>query len=89
MLELEHSDYNAGDLAKSQGNLATHGQGSTGPSKWKDAGCVHSDLKGVQMPDMNVAPGPIGKGSSLLYNEYIVYDVAQIRLKYLFRVKMT
>ena len=26
-------------------------------------------------------------GSSLLYNEFIVYDVAQVRQKYLLRVK--
>jgi len=35
------------------------------------------------------APGPTAATNShLLYNEYIVYDVAQIRLRYLFRVKM-
>lgn len=89
MLDLQHSDYNAGNLAKSEGKLATLGQGSTAPPRWKDAGCVHPDLKEVQMPDMNAAPGPSGKGSSLLYNEYIVYNMSQIRLKYLLLVKMT
>lgn len=89
MLELEDSDYKAGDLVKSQGKLATLGQGTTVPPKWKDAGCVHPDLKGVQMPDMNTVPKAVGKGSCLMYNEYIVYNVSQIRLKYLLRVKMT
>ncbi|KAK2766048.1 hypothetical protein FQN54_007563 [Arachnomyces sp. PD_36] len=89
MLELTNADYHAGDNAKKQGKLATLGRGSTAPPKWKDAGCVHPDLKGVHMPDMTAAPGPSAKGAGLLYNEYIVYNVAQIRLKYLLRVKMT
>ena len=89
MLELESDDYNAGDVAKSQGKLATLGQGSTEPQKWKDAGCAHPDLKGVQMPDVSDLPGPSGKGRGLMYNEYIVYNTAQIRMKYLLAVKMT
>ncbi|KAL1968943.1 hypothetical protein VTN77DRAFT_777 [Rasamsonia byssochlamydoides] len=88
MLELEHGNYNAGDDAKAKGCLATLGLGATAPQRWKDASCVHPNLKGVLMPDTSVPPGPSGKGASLLYNEYIVYDVAQIRQRYLLKVHM-
>jgi poly [ADP-ribose] polymerase len=50
--------------------------------------------------DLNGAKVPIGKGvktakfesdkklrSDLLYNEYIVYDVAQVKAQYLLKVK--
>lgn len=62
----------------------------TAPKGWKDAGCVHEDLKGVLMPDVSVGePGDAGEtGAYLQYNEYIAYDVAQVRLRYLLRVTM-
>lgn len=43
----------------------------------------------VLQPDPEVAPGPTKiEHSHLTYNEYIVYDVAQVQLRYLFRVKI-
>lgn len=88
MLELDQANYNAGEDAKAQGCLATLGRGSLVPQGWKDAGCVHPNLKGVLMPDTSVPPGPSGNNGSLIYNEYIVYDVAQIRQRYLLMVHM-
>ncbi|KAK4185888.1 putative poly polymerase 2 [Podospora australis] len=89
MQELVHSSYNAATTAKQQGMISTWGKGRTGPLKWKDASCVEPSLKGVMMPDTTVAPGNTGvAGASLIYNEYIAYDVSQVRLRYLFRVKM-
>ncbi|KAK3937448.1 poly polymerase 2 [Diplogelasinospora grovesii] len=89
MQKLVHASYNAGEDAKAKGMLSTMGQGSVGPKKWKDASCVHPSLAGVQMPDTSLCPGETGvENASLLYNEYICYDVAQVRLRYLFRVKM-
>ncbi|KAI0970102.1 poly polymerase catalytic domain-containing protein [Xylaria arbuscula] len=86
---LTSASYNAGDTAKSSGSISTWGQGMTGPSKWKDAECVNPALKGVKMPDITVTPGPTGvQGTHLLYNEYICYDISQIRLRYLLRVRM-
>jgi poly [ADP-ribose] polymerase len=42
--------------------------------------------EGVKVPcGKPVASGAVG--SSLLYNEYIVYDVGQINIKYLLKVK--
>ncbi|KAF2964285.1 hypothetical protein GQX73_g9298 [Xylaria multiplex] len=45
---LTNASYNAGETAQANGMLSTWGQGITGPSKWKDAGCVHPSLKGVK-----------------------------------------
>lgn len=89
-LKLTNSDYDAGTKAKAQNCLSTLGVGRTAPKAWKDASCIHPSLKGVSMPDVvSVAPGATNeKGVILQYNEYIVYDVAQIKLRYLFRVKM-
>ncbi|KAK4869128.1 hypothetical protein LT330_006128 [Penicillium expansum] len=87
MLELEHSDYNAGAVAHNEGKIATLGKGSYIPGGWKDAGCLSPALQGVTMPDVNIGMDQIPQ-SGLYYNEYIVYDVAQIRQRYLFQVKM-
>ncbi|KAI0478016.1 poly polymerase catalytic domain-containing protein [Xylaria cf. heliscus] len=87
--KLTDASYNAGDTAKANGMLSTWGQGSTGPSTWKDAECVHPSLKGVKIPDVTVTPGPTNiPNAYLLYNEYICYDISQVRLRYLLRVRM-
>ncbi|XP_034018181.1 poly [ADP-ribose] polymerase 1 isoform X2 [Thalassophryne amazonica] len=64
-----------------KGKHSVKGLGRTAPDP-SDAGT----LEGVQVP--------LGKGvhtniddTSLLYNEYIVYDVAQVKMKYLLKIK--
>ncbi|OJJ48899.1 hypothetical protein ASPZODRAFT_157407 [Penicilliopsis zonata CBS 506.65] len=91
MLELVNADYKAGDVAKANKKIATLGKGRIAPLSWKDAGCVHENLRGVSIPDVTVTPGDVsGNGGAVLqYNEYIVYDVAQIRQRYLFHVHMS
>lgn len=43
----------------------------------------------VFKPDSTEPPGPTGIPTAWLqYNEYIAYDVAQLRLRYLLRVEM-
>jgi poly [ADP-ribose] polymerase len=87
--ELYDSNYNAGENAKKEGKIATLGKGRSIPAGWKDAGCIHPHLKGIQVPDADSGTTDhITKQGYLLYNEYIVYDVAQIRLRYLFFVDM-
>ncbi|KAL4765399.1 putative poly(ADP)-ribose polymerase PARP [Aspergillus foveolatus] len=87
--ELYHSDYNAGENAKKEGKIATLGKGRSIPAGWKDAGCIHPHLKGIQVPDADSGTTDHKTDQGyLLYNEYIVYDVAQIRLRYLFFVDM-
>ncbi|EAQ82970.1 hypothetical protein CHGG_10788 [Chaetomium globosum CBS 148.51] len=80
MQELVNASYTAGEDAEKKGMVSTWGQGSTGPSKWKDASCVHPNLAGVKMPDTSVLPGATNvPGAGLYYNEYICYDVKQKR----------
>ncbi|KAL2419796.1 Poly [ADP-ribose] polymerase 2 [Exophiala dermatitidis] len=89
-LRLAHADYDAGERAKKAGSISTFGMGRTVPQRWKDASCINKGLKGVKMPDVVTKPaGPSAEpNASLCYNEYIVYDVAQIKLRYLLRVKI-
>ncbi|GIJ85653.1 hypothetical protein Asppvi_004514 [Aspergillus pseudoviridinutans] len=87
MFEQFQANFNAGTDAKAQGKIATLGKGQTIPAGWKDAGSLHPTLSGVQMPD--VSKSTMFDNGSLLYNEYIVYDVAQIRQRYLFHVHMS
>lgn len=43
----------------------------------------------LSQPDTTEDPGDTNvAGASLYYNEYICYDIAQVRLRYLLRVKM-
>lgn len=88
--ELQNALYNADQECKKHNALATKGVGRFQPVDWQDAGAAldRSELSGVSMPK--------GKGSdatqsslSLQYNEYIVYSVSQIRLRYLLMVNMS
>jgi poly [ADP-ribose] polymerase 2/3/4 len=85
-----NADSGAAENAKKAGCISTWGVGMTAPKGWKDAGVVHESLKGVLMPNVeSQEPGMSGEqGAYLQYNEYIVYDVAQVRLRYLLRVSM-
>ncbi|XP_021839258.2 poly [ADP-ribose] polymerase 2 isoform X2 [Spinacia oleracea] len=80
MEELLHSNYSADKLPA--GKLSTKGVGSTAPDMSEaqvlDDGVVVPSGKPVQKKD--------AKGS-LLYNEYIVYNVDQIRMRYVIQVK--
>ncbi|CAN4128299.1 unnamed protein product [Withania somnifera] len=79
MNELLQSDYNADKLPL--GKLSTKGVGATVPNS-----------KEVQMLEDGVIV-PLGKPKeqrkqgSLLYNEYIVYNVEQIRMRYVIQVE--
>ncbi|KJX93203.1 poly polymerase 2 adp-ribosyltransferase 2 like protein [Zymoseptoria brevis] len=90
MQELVDASYDAGNDALAKGLLSTWGQGAVGPALWKDASCVHPSLAGVQMPDtVTKPPGDTTVLDACLeYNEYICYNVDQVRLRYLLRVKM-
>ena len=50
---------------------------------------ILSSLLTTAQPDTTQRPGDTGvPGTYLQYNEFICYDVAQVRLRYLLRVKM-
>ncbi|KAI4121643.1 MAG: hypothetical protein LQ338_006250 [Usnochroma carphineum] len=66
------------------GYVSLWGKGRFGPMVWKDAGCVHEDLEGVLMPNVDHPPTDTGyEGPGLNYNEYVVYNEKQVRLRYL------
>ncbi|PCD21898.1 hypothetical protein AU210_015701 [Fusarium oxysporum f. sp. radicis-cucumerinum] len=89
MQTLIEADYNAGIKAKKNGMHSTWGQGKIGPRRWVDAGIVHPSLKGVEMPNPKAKLSETGvKNTKLHYNEYICYDVAQVRLRYLLYIKI-
>lgn len=89
MQVLTNAQYDAGSTAAQQGMISTWGQGLTAPKGLKDAGCLHPSLTGAKMPDTTQDPGATGvSGAYLQYNEFICYNVAQVRLRYLLRVKM-
>ncbi|KAF7712855.1 Uncharacterized protein PECH_001992 [Penicillium ucsense] len=89
MFELVHGNSSAGSHCKSAGSIATLGKGGHIPAAWKDAGVVNADLEGVKIPDVSCGTAERdGAQAYLQYNEYIVYDVAQIRQRYLFYVNM-
>lgn len=79
MYERHHADY-IEKLPK--GKHSTIGLGQTHP----DPANVCKTQDGVEVPYGVGVPSNVKK-SSLLYNEYIVYDVAQVKARYLLKMK--
>jgi len=77
--DLFNADYDAGKLPK--GKSSTKGVGEVSPL----------DKNAITMDDGTVVPmGPAAKVTerrSLIYNEYIVYSVDQVRLRYIAKIK--
>ncbi len=70
-------DFNAAKLPK--GKHSTYGIGTTAPS-------AHKTIEsGIKVPFGEGKPNP--KGKHLSYSEFIVYDVSQVRLRYLLRYR--
>lgn len=63
------------------GKHSTWGRGQTQP----DPSDVYKTKDGVEVPYGTPVPAKLPKKSALLYNEYIVYDVAQVKARYLVR----
>ncbi|XP_043465217.1 poly [ADP-ribose] polymerase [Leptopilina heterotoma] len=61
------------------GKHSTFGRGQTHP----DPTVVHKTSDGVEIPYGPGITAKLPKKSALLYNEYIVYDVAQVKSQYL------
>lgn len=79
MAELLTADYHADKLPP--GKLSTKGVGKTAP----DLSEARTLEDGVVVPMGRPKEQP-GPKDSLLYNEYIVYNVEQIRMRYLVQV---
>lgn len=80
VLELKQSDYHADQAAKRENKNSTKGCGRTVPDEKQFK--VLED--GVVVP-MGKPSSSSKSGGTLLYNEYIVYDTDQIKLRYLIR----
>ena len=69
------------------GKMSTKGCGKMCSEKWSE------QLPGVMLPDspLTMTPANLKKvrGGTLLYNEYIVYDVSQVRVRYLVQLGVT
>ena len=78
-------EYNAAESMRKKGLISTKmaENPANEPLKWMDAGVANSELRGALMPDHEVSLPP-ARGNP---NEYIVYDVAQIQIRYVFMLK--
>ncbi|KAI4273525.1 MAG: hypothetical protein L6R38_006326 [Xanthoria sp. 2 TBL-2021] len=91
MYEIPTGDSMAEEQAKKHKCISTLGVGRTAPQGWTNADFIHEKLEGVQIPDVSKGIGDNKAANAngyLMYNEYICYNVAQLKLKYLFRVGM-
>lgn len=89
MYEIPTGDSMAEEQAKKHKCISTRGVGRTAPQGWMDAEAVNEVLKGVTMPDVEKGIGDNKAKNAngyLMHNEYICYNVAQLKLRYLFRV---
>ncbi|XP_035538665.1 poly [ADP-ribose] polymerase 2-like isoform X2 [Juglans regia] len=79
MAELLNAKYDADKLP--EGKLSTKGVGGTAP----DLSEAHALEDGVVVP-LGKPKEQLGHQAALLYNEYIVYNVDQIRMRYVIQV---
>ena len=78
-------EYNAADGMRERGLISAKmvENGANEPVEWMDAGVANGELAGALMPDYKSALPP-ARGNP---NEYIVYDVAQVRIRYVVMLK--
>ncbi|KAF9963545.1 Poly [ADP-ribose] polymerase 2 [Modicella reniformis] len=85
MHELEQSDYNAKANSQKAGKHSTKGCGLSYPDEAHD---VNID-DGLRVQAGPLKSGSRGAGFRLQYNEYIVYDVSQVKMRYLLKMKFS
>jgi len=84
MYERLHAEFVTPEQLQQLSKHSTWGKGGSGPNPEKN---VVVNLDGV---DVTVPKGKLrstGVSSSLLYDEFVVYDESQVRFRYLLRVK--
>lgn len=85
-LNVQDCDRNAATTLKLQGRVGVVAHGRSNHNGWMSAKSVHRRLDGVRMPD--VSKGREHRpANTLAYNEYVVYDPAQIQQRYLFHLR--
>jgi poly [ADP-ribose] polymerase len=85
-LILEDCDRNAVSTLHKEGKIAVMAHGRSNHTGWNNAKKLHRRLDGVWMPDVAL-PREHRASKSLAYNEYVVYNPAQIQQRYLFHLK--
>ncbi|KAF8949348.1 Poly [ADP-ribose] polymerase 2 [Haplosporangium gracile] len=86
MHELQNSDYNAKVNSEKAGKHSTKGCGHSYP-KASDDVIIEDNLR-VQAGELETETEPLkGNGFRLQYNEFIVYNTSQIKMRYLIKVK--
>ncbi|KAJ8686796.1 hypothetical protein QAD02_022590 [Eretmocerus hayati] len=76
--------YNADYIEKlPHGMHSTWGRGQTQPDPAKSVKLAN----GIEVPCGPATPAQLAQRSSLLYNEFIVYDIAQVKVEYLVKLK--
>ena len=80
-LEREAAEPDAPEKVRRAGKHSLLGKGKTAPDPKGDA-----TLGGMRVP-LGTPKATASTGSSLLYNEYVVYDVKQVRQRYALMVK--
>ncbi|KAJ5416864.1 uncharacterized protein N7487_000414 [Penicillium crustosum] len=75
------------ELGKASAVSDRHG-GRTFHKRWRDAGYIHPDFKGTQVPDVDAGTATLNNYSGLYHSEYVAKSPAQIRQRYLFHVKI-
>ncbi|KAL9112851.1 MAG: hypothetical protein Q9227_002928 [Pyrenula ochraceoflavens] len=70
---------------------SVYGKGKCQAAAWKDANCVHPSVSGVKMPKLEGSQNDyieIGGAGTLFFDEFVVYSVEQVKLRYLVRVNI-
>mmetsp|Transcript_30885 Transcript_30885/g.62618 ORF Transcript_30885/g.62618 Transcript_30885/m.62618 type:complete len:130 (-) Transcript_30885:22-411(-) len=85
---LPTADYHAAAGCTANNCHSTYGIGKSKPDPAADVFLTTDDMQSVRVPQGRMAANPdLTQAGHLLYNEFIVYDVAQIRMRYLVEVK--
>jgi poly [ADP-ribose] polymerase len=85
-LNVQNCERNAAAILKDQRRVGVVAHGRSNHNGWINAKYVHRRLDGVRMPDVSKGRA-IRPAQSLAYNEYVVYDPAQIQQRYLFHLR--
>lgn len=82
MEEMTHADYDANRVRKSAGKRSVKGLGRKVP----DDAAAKELPKGCKVPSGSIVDADVD-GLGLMYNEYIVYDTAQVKMRYALKMK--
>jgi poly [ADP-ribose] polymerase len=78
------------ELGNGNPNIGFKHIGNTTHNEWRDAGYIHSELKGVMVPDVHAGTATTNRylGGALRHSEYVALNPAQVIQKYLFHIKL-